>query len=205
MVINNPLNPDISLYLIHLYNLKISWSMKKLFTILVALLLCLGLRSQEDVRFNVELGTDSILLYNPFRVEFCLENAQGQDYQPPAFEFFHIVGGPSISSNMSIINGQVSQKQCFTYLLEPKEAGLYYLEPASIAVDGSILSTEPLEIVVLPNPEGIRRELPTERRPQLFDPWEEFFNRPFSFPFPPADAPSDSSKVRKKKRKITRI
>lgn len=183
--------------------------MQKQFIILAIALLSTALgNSQEDARFSLEISTDSILLFNPFQAQFCLKNASGDNFTPPIFTDFQVVGGPSISTNMSIMNGKVNQKQCYTYLLEGKTEGLYYLEPATIEVDGSVLSTQPLEVIVLPNPDGIRQQPQRNNPMDELNQWRDSFFDGFNFSWPslpPMAPPSDSSRVRKKKRKTTRI
>jgi len=149
--------------------------MKKQLLLLICSLACSAvLMAQEEPRFTIELSTDSILMGNYFQVTFTLENAKGDDFAPPTFDGFNIVSGPNTSSSMSIVNGQVSQKVSYTYYLEPRDIGNYFIEPASISTDDSILETQPLEVLVVPNPDGIRQSPQRERRSFGFDFFDTF-------------------------------
>jgi hypothetical protein len=113
------------------------------------------LMAQDGPKFTVEVSSDSILMNNYFTVSFTLENAEGANFMPPAFDEFEVASGPNTSSSMSIMNGKVSQKVTYTYYLRPRDIGNYFIEPASIESDEGVLETLPREVIVLPNPEGI--------------------------------------------------
>lgn len=119
------------------------------------------LRAQQDeVRFTVEVSTDSLLMGNALQVRFILENGQGQDFQAPYFEGFKVVSGPNYSSSMSIVNGRTTQRLTYTFHLVPEDIGNYYIEPASIKIGEKYLETAPMEVIVFPNPDGIQQDLP---------------------------------------------
>ncbi len=142
--------------------------MKKVLFIGMILLSFSALRAQsEAVRFTVEVNTDSLLMGNLLQVSFTLENGQGQNFQAPYFTGFSVVSGPNYSSSMSIVNGRTAQRLTYTYQLMPQEVGNYYIEPASIKVDGQVLETLPLEVIVVPNPHGIQQDMPAEGQPRL--------------------------------------
>lgn len=111
--------------------------------------------AQNDARFTVEVSSDSVLLGNYVEVTFTLENAKGSDFEAPSFSDFRVINGPNYASNFSMINGEVSQSVSYTFHLEPKDIGNFYLEPASIRVGEEVLETEPVEILVVPNPDGV--------------------------------------------------
>lgn len=133
-------------------------------TIVAAIVLFASSYAQEAAaRFSVEVSTDSLLMDNPLQVRFTLANGDGQDFEAPLFTGFNVVSGPNVSSSISMMNGAVKQSVSYTYLLMPDQVGNYFIEPASIVVDGKVLETLPLEVVVVPNPDGIRQPLPEQR------------------------------------------
>lgn len=151
--------------------------------------------SAQEAKFSVTVNSDSVLLGNYLKVSFLLENANGSEFAPPAFENFTVVSGPNTSSSMSIVNGVVSQSISYTYYIEPSDIGSYYITPASIATEEKVLETQPVEIQVLPNPDGIIQRPQTERQPRT-----GFFQ-----PFPSTPQPPVPPKKKKKKRKIYRL
>jgi len=144
-------------------------------TILFILSICASLNTiaQDKITsWEVNLNTDSLLMGNRLKVTFTLKNAKGRNFEAPGFDGFSLVMGPSQSTSMSIINGDMTQEQSYTYELEPIEEGTYYIEPAAISINGEIVETAPTEVIVFPNPDGIiqnEREAPL-RWNEL--PWE---------------------------------
>lgn len=132
----------------------------------------------QDTKFTVTVSTDSVLMNNYFQVSFTLENAQGQEFEAPTFEEFNVISGPNMSTSISMMNGQMLQSVTYAYYLEPKDIGNYYIQPASIKTGDTYLETAPLEIAVVPNPDGIK-QMPQQRQPlqSPFGNMEDFFNR----------------------------
>lgn len=164
--------------------------MKKVSTILFVAFAVVFAWGQE-AKFTVAISVDSLLLGNPTQVTFSLENAQGSNFSPPDFVGFDMVGGPSQSSSFSMINGKVTQSQSFTYYLEPQDVGNYYIQAASIETGEGILETEPVPILVVPNPDGVKQ------KPKAKSQGPEFLE-----PKTPQQTPTKKSR---KKRRIYRI
>ncbi len=131
--------------------------------ILLALLLSSGRAQENPLQFTVEVSTDSLLMGHTLRVAFTLENAQGEAFEAPYFNGFDVLSGPNYASRVTMVNGQTTQSISYTFLLRPKEAGNFYIEPASISVEGQVLETMPMEVIVVPNPDGIPQEAPQHR------------------------------------------
>ncbi len=165
---------------------------------IVSLAFFANLSAQENPsKFTVEISTDSILMGNYFEVKFTLENASGQNFEPPTFEDFKVVSGPNQSSNFTVVNGEMSQSITYTYYLEPLNIGSFYIQPASIETKDEVLETYPVEVFVVPNPDGIKQNLPQrEERRHFFD---DYFGKPL-----PKEKMVPQPK-KKKKRKTYRI
>ncbi|MBV6472378.1 MAG: hypothetical protein JPMHGGIA_00634 [Saprospiraceae bacterium] len=114
-----------------------------------------GLAAQ-DVKFDVSLSSDSLLLGNYLEVRFEVRNGEGR-FTPPRFEGWQVVAGPNTASSYSIINGEVSQSSTYSYALEATAAGVYTIGPATLSTSDGELKTPSVEVIVLPNPEGIRQ------------------------------------------------
>ena len=112
-------------------------------------MLSCGWALAQETAFTVTLSADTIGLNNRLEVTFSLKNAQGAHFEPPVFEGFRLVGGPNTSSQFSMINGSVTRTISYTYILEPREPGQYFIQPASIEAEGKVLETELKEVWVL--------------------------------------------------------
>lgn len=155
-----------------------------------------------EAKFTVSVSADSILFDNIFKVTFTLENAKGTEFIVPAFDAFNQIGGQSMSTRMSIVNGEMTQFSSYSFYLEPKEIGRHFIEPASIIGDGVVLETLPFEVFVLDNPEGIKQKI--EEKGNRSDP---FFEQ-FDMDLPPQfnwGAPDKKKKGKKSKRKTYRL
>lgn len=174
-------------------------NMKKIILLTAFISLSLTAWSQE-VSFTVNVQPDTLLLDNQLQVSFKLENGNSQDFTPPTFEDFSIVAGPNMSSSMIMTNGTVSQSITYSYYLEAKEAGVFFIPPAKIETEDGTLFTEPLEIIVLPNPDGIIQKNPGSNNSFGWD--TDFFRMP-EFRMP--DAPKEKKVPKKKKRKTYKL
>jgi uncharacterized protein (DUF58 family) len=171
------------------------------------------LKAQDKpVNFTVEVSTDSILMGNHFEVKFILENANGRNFEAPDFsENFSVISGPNFSSSFSMVNGNMTQSQTITYYLEPRDIGSFYILPASVKAGDEVLETAPLEVLVVPNPDGIKQTPPNQMQQFRFD-WSTPFDLNFGTPFKdlqplpqPEPQPKEKTTPKKKKRKTIRI
>ncbi len=185
--------------------------MKSLFACSLFCMAIVAASAQENARFTVEVSSDSVLFGNYLQVQFTLENASGTDFQPPAFDEFEVLNGPNMASNFSMMNGQVSQSITYTYYLKPREVGNYYIHPASIKAGNKVLETTALEVLVVPNPDGIIQNPKTRQEPDLND----WFRNYDAMPRPnwleqlereaPARPKEERTAPPKSKKKTTRI
>jgi hypothetical protein len=121
--------------------------MKKLFFLWATLLFSFATYAQ-DAKFSVKVSKTTVNTNTKFKVEFVLENAGNGQFQAPKFEDFTVVGGPNQSSQMSIMNGEVSQSMTYTYMLMPKKTGEFVLPAASMKLKNETLKTEKVKIKV---------------------------------------------------------
>lgn len=159
----------------------------KIFSVIFLFLIALfSLQAQQNISFSVSVSSDSILLGNQFEARFTLKNAKGENFQAPIFDEFDVISGPNTSSSATIINGAMTQSITYTYRLRPRDIGNYFIPPASVEIEGNIVETQPLEIMVVPNPDGILQS-PNYAMPSrpfdynnLFDS-DQFLNFDFGF------------------------
>ena len=178
--------------------------MKSIILFSISLFIGISLLAQEGATFKVEVSTDSVLLGNYIEVTFTLENANMEDFQAPTFEGFQIISGPNQSSSFSMVNGKVSQQASYSYYLEPKDIGNYYIPPASVSTGEQVLETMPIEIMVVPNPDGIIQQPKSKRNSfgnDFFD-RNDLFSRDFFGTPPSQQAPRKKAKKKRKTYKL---
>ena len=107
----------------------------------------IGFSAFSQVNFTTKLSKNQLGLNERVKVEFLVDK-DGDNFIPPTFENFRIVGGPSQSIRNSWINGKRSYSKTYSYFLSPIEKGSFEIGQASIEVDGEIYKTLPVQIIV---------------------------------------------------------
>lgn len=84
-----------------------------------------------------------------FQVAYTIENAKSvEQINPPSFKSFRIIQGPSQSTEMSYVNGVMSQSKSLTYILQATGPGKQRIPGASALVDGKMMQSEEVTIDV---------------------------------------------------------
>jgi len=103
----------------------------------------------QTPEFFTTTDAEEIVLGSYVDVKFTLKNADGNDFEAPAFEGFTVISGPNRSNSMRIINGNVSKEMSISYSLRPKSVGRFRIGPARITTSNGLLSTKPVSITVV--------------------------------------------------------
>ena len=76
-----------------------------------------------QIEFETSVSKNNLGVNQRFRIEFTVNKQGADNFKPPSFTNFKVVGGPSSSVNQSWINGKASYSQSYIYILEPKSEG----------------------------------------------------------------------------------
>ena len=120
--------------------------MKNKFQFILVLLLCTF--SWSQVKFETEVSKNKLGVNENLRVDFKM-NKDGDNFSPPNFNGFNIVGGPNQSVSNSWINGNRTFSKTYTYFLSPVKRGRFTIGQASIEIEGDIYKTSPVDIQVV--------------------------------------------------------
>lgn len=104
-----------------------------------------GLLAQ--VQFEAKVSKNALGLNERLRIDFTM-NADGDNFSPPSFEGFRIVGGPSQQVSQSWINGRSSFNKSYSYFLLPTQKGTLTIRQATVEINGQIYKTNPIRINV---------------------------------------------------------
>ncbi len=107
-----------------------------------------GLTAQDPV-FVATTSGNKVVQNSVFSIQFELRNAEGDDFTPPSFGDFRVVGGPAVSSSTMIVNGQVSRSQSWTYSLLATQQGIFSIGPATIIAGRRKIGTRPVSVEVV--------------------------------------------------------
>ncbi len=103
--------------------------------------------SFSQVKFETEVSKTKLGVNENLRVDFKM-NKDGDNFSPPSFNGFRVVGGPNQSVSNSWINGVRTFSKTYSYFLTPEKKGNYTIGQASIEIDGDIYKTLPVEVQV---------------------------------------------------------
>jgi hypothetical protein len=113
--------------------------------IILILLSFQGILAQ--VQFEAKVSKNTLGLNERLRIDFTM-NDDGDNFTPPSFEGFRIVGGPSQQVSQSWINGRSSFNKSYSYFLLPTQKGTLIIKQAAVEINGQIYKTNPIKINV---------------------------------------------------------
>ncbi len=100
-----------------------------------------------QVTFEAKVSKKKLGINERLRVDFEM-NQDGDNFNPPDFANFMVVGGPNQAVSNSWINGKRSYSKTYSYFLAPKRQGTFTINQATIEIDGEIYKTTPVPIMV---------------------------------------------------------
>ena len=103
--------------------------------------------SFSQVKFEAKVSKKKLGLNERLRIDFVM-NKDGDNFSPPNFQGFTIVGGPNTSVSNSWINGKRSFSKTYSYFLAPLKQGKFTIKQATIEIEGETYKTFPLTINV---------------------------------------------------------
>jgi hypothetical protein len=101
-----------------------------------------------QIEFTASVSKNQLGVNQRFRIEFSVNKQGADNFQPPSFENFKVVGGPSSAVNQSWINGKSTFSQSYIYIVEPTKIGEYTIGAAQIEYEGKIVRSNPIKITV---------------------------------------------------------
>ncbi|MBO3115415.1 protein BatD [Winogradskyella sp. DF17] len=120
-------------------------SIRRFITFIIIAIASMSLSAQ--VKFEAKVSKSKLGVNERLRIDFEM-NKDGDNFIPPNFEGFDVVGGPSTSVSNSWFNGKRSYKKTYTYFLSPQKRGTFTIKQAKIEIEGEIYKTFPVTITV---------------------------------------------------------
>lgn len=106
-----------------------------------------------QVNFEATLSKNKLGLNERLRIDFVM-NKNGDNFTPPNFENFQIIGGPNQSIKTSYLNGEQSFSKTFSYFLKPLKKGKLVIYQATVTIDGQEYKSLPVEVNVTNSVKG---------------------------------------------------
>lgn len=100
-----------------------------------------------QVNFEASVSKSKLALNERLRIDFVM-NQNGDNFSPPEFENFQIIGGPNQSIKTSYVNGERKFSKTYSYFLKPLKKGKLSINQASIEIDGEIYKSLQIEVLI---------------------------------------------------------
>ncbi|WP_299365130.1 BatD family protein [Winogradskyella sp.] len=101
----------------------------------------------SQVKFEAKVSKKKLGINERLRIDFEM-NKDGDNFVPPSFDDFTVVGGPNTSLMNSYANGKKTYQKTYSYFLAPKKRGKFTIKQAKIEIEGEIYKTFPITITV---------------------------------------------------------
>jgi len=100
-----------------------------------------------QVKFESKVSKKRLGVNERLRVDFVM-NQDGDNFNPPDFNGFRVVGGPNQAISNSYINGKRSYSKTYSYFLSPKTKGKFTINQGTIEIEGETYKTSPITVEV---------------------------------------------------------
>ncbi len=141
----------------------------------------------EDKYMKAIVASDTILHGNSFEFKIIIRNLHG-DFTPPSIENFNIIGGPNMSSKMLYNNGELLKESSYSYVLEARKVGEYFIGEVTLTLESEDIQIPPIPILVVENPDKIKKKYYIDEKAKTS----------FSFPIDSKNLETSKKKVLKK-------
>ncbi|MFC5047634.1 BatD family protein [Aquimarina hainanensis] len=119
----------------------------KLQLIFLTLFLTLIQAVEAQVKFEAKVSKEKLGMNERLRVDFEM-NQDGDNFTPPNFSGFQVIGGPNQSISNTWVNGKRSYSKSFSYYLSPTRRGKFTIKQATIEINGETYKTLPVKVEV---------------------------------------------------------
>ena len=99
------------------------------------------------IKFEAKCDKSELGLRELLKIDFVL-NHDGENFTPPDFDGFKIVGGPNQSISNKVVDGEKNYQKTYSFTLTPLEEGEVIIDKASIEINGLTYYTNPITIQV---------------------------------------------------------
>jgi len=104
-------------------------------------------------KLTATVSKNKVAVGEQFEITFSL-NGNGSNFKAPQLNDFNVYFGPSQSSSVQIINGNMSQTIGFSYVVAAKKEGKFTIQPATIIANGNKIESNTVTIEVVKGSAG---------------------------------------------------
>ncbi|MGQ9806258.1 MAG: BatD family protein [Chlorobiales bacterium] len=123
--------------------------MQKLIFVLLFAFISLERLVAQGVTVRAFVNDENASLGNPIYYTVEIQGGTGGDVTPPTSDAIDIQRNSiSTSQSMSIVNGKMSQTKSLTFIAVPKKEGKITIPPATVKINGQVLTTNSVSLNV---------------------------------------------------------
>ncbi len=100
-----------------------------------------------QVQFEAKVSKTTLGINERLRVDFEM-NQDGDNFRPPSFDNFRVVGGPNQSVSYAYVNGKRNFSKTYSYFLSPQTRGKVTIGQATIDVGGETYKSLPITVEI---------------------------------------------------------
>ncbi|SDG84459.1 BatD family protein [Winogradskyella thalassocola] len=119
--------------------------MKSIKNLVIVFLVLATSMASAQVKFEAKVSKNKLGVNERLRIDFEM-NKDGDNFVPPSFSDFDVVGGPNTSVSNYSRNGKRSFSKTYSYFLAPKKQGSFTIKQATIEIDGETYKTFPITV-----------------------------------------------------------
>ena len=111
------------------------------------ILLFVSVAGWAQVKFEAQASREKLGVNERLRIDFTM-NQDGDNFNPPDFKGFTVIGGPNQSISQSFTNGKMSFQKKYSYFLQPNGRGKFKIGQAEVEIEGQTYKTPFIDIEV---------------------------------------------------------
>ncbi|GAB4341100.1 MAG: hypothetical protein Kow0037_27440 [Calditrichia bacterium] len=123
---------------------------KASYLILILLLFFNGMVWAESLKIVARVDRNPVAEDEPFtyEIEISGPNQDLPEVEPPEFEHFALIGGPSVSTSFQMINFKMSASRTYSFVLQPREKGEFVIPAVEVEYKGKTIRSNAVKVVV---------------------------------------------------------
>ena len=154
--------------------------------------------ARAEGSIHAQVDATKVGVEDQLQLTITVEGSYDGDVALPPLQNLKRVGGPFVSSQLSIVNGAMSQTKSYTFVLQGMSPGKAEVGSVRVLIDGSPKTTPPIAVEVVDG--SIRPKAAPQANP-LDDPFEDdpfrsFFGRGRPRTLPKIEARAVASRAR---------
>ncbi len=125
----------------------------------------------QDISLTSRVDRNPVVLNEQFvyQVEISGASQNLPDVQMPDLSEFMVVGGPSTSSSVQIVNFKISSSRTYSVVLQPRKIGDFKIGPAHTEFKGESLQSNTVDITVIQQTQQSPAPQPGKTQPRSGD------------------------------------